>query len=369
MNKLNSIVKQCFGVFLLALSFVACDENGIDDITRVEPGTDAAPPEITLNNPTNGQVIQSDEDITDLDISFRVTDDIEIVGIRVLVDGVEVASYSDFPDYRIVMETYTYTALDYGEHTVTIEATDIAGNVVSETVSFEKTDAYLPLFDGEIFYMSFDGSFDELISQTPASQTGSPGFAGTSVNEEEGTNAYKGAEGSYLSVPTSLFFGDNPPTEFSATFWYQLVTPGTRASLLVVSPPNSGFPDSSVSGFRLFREGGADSQNLQVNIGYGDSNLALGPQFSLPANTGEWVHIAFTVSESQLNVYVGNEVVAQRDIQPISWENTEELSIMSGAPNFVHWNHNSDLSLMDELRFYDKALTAGEIQTIITETD
>jgi hypothetical protein len=40
---------------------------------------------------------------------------------------------------------------------------------------------------------------------------------------------------------------------------------------------------------------------------------------------------------------------------------------MSGAPRFTEWSHFSDLSLMDELRIFSKALTQDEIKTIIDD--
>jgi hypothetical protein len=38
---------------------------------------------------------------------------------------------------------------------------------------------------------------------------------------------------------------------------------------------------------------------------------------------------------------------------------------MSGVPRFSEWGHRSDLSYMDELRLFDKALTQEEIQALM----
>jgi hypothetical protein len=40
---------------------------------------------------------------------------------------------------------------------------------------------------------------------------------------------------------------------------------------------------------------------------------------------------------------------------------------MSGAPRFTEWGHLSDLSYLDELYFFDVALTQEEIQTIMEQ--
>ena len=49
----------------------------------------------------------------------------------------------------------------------------------------------------------------------------------------------------------------------------------------------------------------------------------------------------------------------------ISWANCTNISIGSGAPGFIAWNHLSDLSKIDELYLFDKVLTVAEIQAIM----
>ena len=43
------------------------------------------------------------------------------------------------------------------------------------------------------------------------------------------------------------------------------------------------------------------------------------------------------------------------------------MSIGSGAPRFNEWNHLSDHSLIDELRIYNKALSAAEIKQLMNK--
>jgi len=60
-------------------------------------------------------------------------------------------------------------------------------------------------------------------------------------------------------------------------------------------------------------------------------------------------------------------VVSQGAYPGISWANCDILTIGSGAPNFTEWGHLSDLSLIDELRIFDKALTQEEIQQMVED--
>ena len=63
-------------------------------------------------------------------------------------------------------------------------------------------------------------------------------------------------------------------------------------------------------------------------------------------------------------VYINGEVVSRGAFAGINWTGCNLLSIMSGAPRFTEWGHNSDLGLLDELRIFNKTLTQTEIQTI-----
>jgi hypothetical protein len=75
--------------------------------------------------------------------------------------------------------------------------------------------------------------------------------------------------------------------------------------------------------------------------------------------------MAFTISGTECVVYINGVVVSQGTFSGIDWTGCDILSIMSGAPRFTEWGHFSDLSLMDELRIFNKALTQTEVQTIM----
>jgi hypothetical protein len=53
----------------------------------------------------------------------------------------------------------------------------------------------------------------------------------------------------------------------------------------------------------------------------------------------------------------------------IDWTGCDAISIGSGAPNFAYWDHKSDLSFIDDLRFFNKVLTLAEIETIIADAE
>ncbi len=157
--------------------------------------------------------------------------------------------------------------------------------------------------------------------------------------------------------------------EFSAVFWYKLNSTPDRAGILALSPADGSKPNSNVmtSGFRLFREAVGGKQVIKLNVGNGSADNWFDGGAKAAVQDGEWTHVAFTISKSKCTVYINGNVVSSGDFTGISWEGTGPLSIMSGAPRFVEWNHLSDGSAMDELRLFKKALTQDEVKSLMND--
>lgn len=338
------------GLFILVFA-AACNE-GIDSITRVDPGPDASAPVITIKYPTDGVKIQVPELITSVNIQFEATDDIELKSVSVLMDGTEIISYTEFKDYRRAVKEYLYNKVTNGTHTLTIKATDLDGKITSKSVSFEKKPPYSPIYAGETFYMPFDGDYVEKISFKAATVVGAPGFAGTGL---KGINAYAGAADSYLTFPLAGLTG----TEFSAEFWVKLNASPDRSGLISISPGG----EDRTKGLRFFREGSATSQRFKLNVGTGSGETWNDGGLLAPSN--EWAHLAFTISQTNCTIYINGAVAASVANTGIDWTGCSTISIFSGAPGFSYWGHNADQSKFDELRFFNKALTQAEIQNII----
>lgn len=219
------------------------------------------------------------------------------------------------------------------------------------------------IYEGEMFYMPFDGDYVDAVSGTQATVVGTPGFAGEAV---EGTDAYAGASGSYLT-----FAANDLKTEaFSATFWLKVNAVPDRAGILVMGPPDPNLPatpNNRTSGFRFFRENASGKQRFKLNVGNGtgDNWFDGGAAADVDPAANQWVHFAFTISNSNVSVYIDGKVVSTGTFPGISWNGIDVLSIMSGAPRFTEWGHLSDESFMDELRLYNKELTEQDIQAIM----
>ncbi|PQV51424.1 concanavalin A-like lectin/glucanase superfamily protein [Jejuia pallidilutea] len=365
-------LKHTFFGFLALLLVFACND-GIDPITEVDPGPDSGAPQVTLKYPTDGTKIKVNDPVVAINIEFEVTDDIEVETISVLINNNEITSMSgNFKDYRRVLAEVPFDNVTTGQHELKVVATDISGKSTTVTANFEKEPPYIPIFANEILYMDFETDYTEFITVTRATQVGTPGFAGEGLASN---NAYAGAEDSYLTLPTAPMQLGN---ELSAIFWYKVNATPDRAGILVVGPEdvdNANYPDSQnkrSNGFRLFRENAGGNQRIKLNVGTGNGDTWVdgGAAADIDPDKNEWVSIAFTISATEARVYLNGVMVRESPLSsPIDWTGTDILSIMSGAPRFTGWNHRSDHSYMDELRFFNVALSQGEIQNILGVTN
>lgn len=342
---------------------IGCDE-GIDPITAVPPGEDLASPLVSISYPGEGTLIRVKEDVAPVNIQFEVEDDIEIATITLDLDGTKIGEVSDFKDYRRALESFTYETLNNGSHTLTITATDVSGKSTSSTVNFEKVEPYQPVYEGETFYLPFDGDFIELVNIVDGTKVGAPGFS----DEAYSGKAYQGAADAYLTYPTSAI----TTNEFSAVFWYKLNGTPDRSGILTISPPdpnNPATPNNRTKGFRLFREAAGAMQRIKLNVGNGSSDgwFDGGAAADIDPTVNDWVHIAFTIADGHTTVYINGNVVSEGDFDGVDWTECNILSIASGAPRFTEWGHLSDQSLYYELRLFDRALTQEEIQTIMND--
>ncbi len=353
-------MKNIFNILVLipTLFFAVSCEQGIDPITKVDPGPDGAAPVIIVKTPAQGYEIKVPELVSPVNISFEVTDDIELGNISVKFNGTELKNYSpaDYKDYRRFLDQVTYDNVGFGNHTITITASDLTGKTSTKNVAFSKVSPYSPKYNNEVFYMPFEGDFMEMISFKDAAKVGNPTFAADGL---QNSKAYKGATDSYLKFPIDAF----KKNEFTIGLWVKVNATPDRSGILTVGAS----ANSRNEGFRLFREGSGTQQRIKLNVGMGTGESWNDGDVVDP-RTGEWVHIAFTVTATENTIYLNGAPVRTSTMScPISWAGCSEIVIGSGGPTFSYWDHKSDLSKYDEIRIFNKALTVEEIQKIISD--
>jgi len=157
-------------------------------------------------------------------------------------------------------------------------------------------------------------------------------------------------------------------------FWFKVNGTPDRAGILTASAPDpapavAGTENYRGTGFRFFRELSGKVQQFKLNVGTGEKTETWNDGGKVDPTKGEWVHFAFTVSDTETIIYINGVKTTGTAVAklatPMDWTNVKELVIMSGGPHFSEWKHYSDLSLMDELRFFNRALTVDEVNTIM----
>lgn len=334
----------------------SCSNGYIDPISEMAPGEDVSAPVVKINSPAPGNTtIPYPDTVTNQKFDFSVSDDIEIGSVEILVDGIKKATYSSFLDYRNFSGKYEQD-LGLGDHTFTVNATDKSGKSSTQTVSFSIDNQYIALF-GEKFYVPFfaGSGFTDLLSGGNPAVVGSP----TTVSNGYSGFAYKGATNSYLVYPLSGLYSNDKGISF--TFWYKVDASPDRGGIITINDNDNNSDENRNQGLRLFREGNATAQRIKLNVGTGSGeSWNDGAEISVAA--GEWVHIAVTVSPTESKIYFNGVLKNTASYSAFDFSTSTNMVVGSGAPSFTYWNHLSDLSLLDELRVYDKALNEDEVK-------
>lgn len=339
---------------LFTLLAISCEKE-LDPITAISPGNDMEEPTLSITYPEVGKVVRSQDSIAKVTFKFTAIDDIEIKSIVIQLDGEEIGNLTSFKDYRRAVVDFVYDKLTDGNHTLLITVTDMTGKITSKSLNFRKVTVppYTPL-SGEILYLPLDGDFLDLITGKEAAKTGSPTFADGKLG-----NAYLGAADSYLTYPADEFMTS---TEFSMAFWIKVNSMPTRAGVISISPP----AESRNSGFRFLREGTEAEQKFGINFGIGETEIWMNPFYTFTPDNN-WIHVAISISTTKATVYVNGAMIMETELDaPLSWKDCSTMTIASGMPNFVYWEHFSDLSQYDEMHFFNKAISQEIVQTLYT---
>lgn len=352
---MKKIIKNILGGVVILGAVTSCSDDYIDPITPVAAGTDASAPVVTIKSPVSNIFLPAKLNSTDFTFSYSASDDIELGKVIATLDGNVISTDTSFLDYRNLSKDYVFKGLSLGNHLFKVEATDLTGKTTSKTFNFTVS-KYNPLLASESLYVPFNSGndFNDLVNLLSPSIVGAPSTA-TGKNGV----AYKGGTDSYFSFPLSGLYSDKG---ISFTFWYKVNASPDRAGIITINDNTNDKDENRFQGLRLFREGNATSQRIKLNVGT-NTGESWNDGGVINVDGSTWVHVGVTVSPTESKIYLNGVLQNTATYkQPFDFSTSTTLNIGSGAPSFTYWNHLSDLSVIDELRVYNTALTDAEVK-------
>ena len=297
------------------------------------PSADTTLPNVSITAPAAGATVSG---LTDF--SATATDNVAVAGVQFRVDGINVGAEDLTAPYSISWDTRGHLN---GSHTLTAVARDTSGNLrtsSSRTVTVANTGASTAglrvayALNETSGTLATDASGNNLTATTVGSTWTTGQFGGAA--SFDGVN-------DRIDVPA---LGTFYTTGFTYEAWVRKQT--SLKDVAVLGSWNGNGPMiwvDHIAGRYYLTLGGSMSTYL-------DSGRT--------PTVGQWEHVAATYDGSVARFYVGGvEVASSTFTSGVGSSNNWRLGAYGGTPTGFFDG------LIDNVRIYDRALSAGEVQT------
>lgn len=364
---------------MVAAVVTGCDDGYLDPITAKDPGPDQAAPVVTVTSPTASVFAPYPATSTDVTITFEATDDIELNTVVLKLDGTTLNTYSGFKDYRRTVNSYLYEDLEAGEHTLEIVASDVSGKTTTSTFNFEVTVEYQAR-DGEIFYMPFEDSPLDLVSDGVGTTTGNISYV---AGKSGKAIRFDGEAKSYMLFPSDAVAAVESMT---LSVWVRPIfldadaDGGVDGIQGLVNMANTGRFWGNINFFLENGSNPTDGADMRIQITSGTSETWITNVNDQPI-FGAWSHhvITYDAATSQFKYYINGQVattaaaawtgpIAFEDVGPlvfgtVHFQTDPSLTSATGSQTWAGYL-NGDL---DEVRIFNRALTEQEVAALYAE--
>ena len=325
------------------LTAIARDTAGnLETSAPVTVTVDNLAPAVSITAPAAGPVGGT------ITISANATDAVGIASVQFQVDGADVGAADTTAPYSISWNT---TAASNGAHTIGAVARDLAGNVTtSSSVNVTVSNWAVPA--GLVAAYAFDdGSGSSATDASGNNRTGtlSGGATWTSSGRFGGAINFNGSSGLVTIADHSLF---DFTSQITIEAW---VRPTVRSNWDTIVMKPSG---SSARAYALYS--GNSNGNVAGTLRLGSTERTVTGAL-LTLNT--WTHVAMTYNGSIIRLYVNGTQVATRSASGSITTSGNALTI-GGSSTFARWFAGT----IDEVRFYNRALSQSEIQAGMNQT-
>lgn len=317
----------------------AVDSNGVPSMAKIIQLRDGAPvgdttsPTVSMTAPAAGATVSGN-----VTLSATAADAVGVAGVRFEVDGTAVGAEDTTAPFSV---SWSSTAVANGTHSIRAVARDAAGNTsASPAVGVTVTNTTTPPPSGLVAAYSFnEGAGTTLTDGSGRGNSGTVvGPAWTTAGKYGGALTFDGTN-DHVTVPDapSLDLGSSMTLEA----WVRpTASSGWRTILLKETPTSLAYS--------LYSASSTNRPSAWID---GASSIGTA---ALPTST--WSHLSATYNGSRLRLYVNG--VLRKDVAttapvPVS---SGPLKI-GGNAIWGEWFAGQ----VDEVRIYDRVLTAAEI--------
>jgi hypothetical protein len=302
---------------------------------HAEIAADTAPPSVSLTQPANGSTVSGL-----IAISAGASDDVGVAGVQFLLDGVPLGSEDTTAPYALA---WTTMGAANGSHTLSARARDAGGNqATSAAVSITVANTATPGLVASFGFNEVSGA--TVLDASGVNNHGTiTGATRTAAGKFGGALSFNGTS-NWVTVPDAASL--DLTTGMTLEAWVNPASlSGWRTALLKES--------SGTLSYAMYANDNTPNPAVTVRIGGADRS-AVGTS-RLPLNT--WTHLAATYDGAQVRLYVNG-------VQAGSRAQTGSITVSTGplriGGNAV-WTEFF-AGLIDEVRVYNRALSAAEIQ-------
>jgi hypothetical protein len=308
------------------------------------------PPTVTLTAPPHNATVSGT-----VPVAATAFDDVGVVGVQFRVDATNIGPEVQSPPYTTSWNTLNVAN---GSHVVKAIARDLAGNRGIDSVSVTVANVIPP---PPTDHLAAAYAFDEDGGATTADESGNGNTAtlhGPAFAAGKNGNAlvFDGA-GDYAEAPNSVSL-DIGGTGLTIAFWVKVNSTGSGVDYVIVGKPWQA--TTMTSPFYQYGVEYSNGYNKTLDFYFGDPSGGLHGPYRMSPTLGSWTHVAYTFDGSTVKGYLdGAELLSEADAASLQ---PRGHSLRFGVDGAYQQFFNGAL---DDLRIYSRALTAGEIRSVM----
>jgi hypothetical protein len=305
------------------------------------PVADNTPPTVSVTGPGGGGTVT---DIVTL--TATAADNLGVVTVQFKVDGVDVGGPLLSAPFTVSWNSATEPN---GTHVITAVARDLSGNQATSEVTVTTSNKGAPTTKGLVASYSFDdGTGDNVVDDSAHKHpAGSIVGAGWAEKGQHGAALQFDGDDDVVTIPHVAALDLTGAVTVEAWVNPSVVDTNWRSAVLKELAPES-VPGLA---YGLYATTDTLEPSAVVNVN-GDQHLR---SEALPANV--WTHLAATYDGVTQRLFVNGVEVNSRQVGGAMVNSTGPLSIGGNG----QWLEENFAGMIDEVRVYNRALTAAEI--------